>query len=170
MQEEFLPALFGEAVDDGDCRLEFAHFPVKYSGLALPTTVNSAALNHQASKDVCSHLTIALKDETTSEPVKHTQTMAAAKAAIRTSKDSLPEQEIQYQQYQAHHSQKPRNYQVKDEHCNCTRPTTHLCVSTMSRMSQDRKRLRRGLLLQNRVLLQPDLFGKGRAGWSMRQQ
>ena len=94
MQEEFLPALFGEAVDDGDCRLEFAHFPVKYSGLALPTTVNSAALNHPASKDVCSHLTIALKDETTSEPVKHTQTMAAAKAAIRTSKDYLPEQEL----------------------------------------------------------------------------
>ena len=93
MQEEFLPALFGEAVDDGDCRLEFAHFPVKYSGLALPTTVNSAALNHQASKDVCSHLS-ALKDETASEPVTYTHAMAAAKAAIRTSKDSLPEQEL----------------------------------------------------------------------------
>ena len=89
MQEEFLPALFGEAVDDGDCRLEFAHFPVKYSGLALPTTVNSAALNHQASKDVCSHLSIALKDLSTSEPAKHTQTMAAAKATIQTSKEKL---------------------------------------------------------------------------------
>ena len=49
MQEEFLPALFGEAIDDSDYRLELAHLPVKYSGLALPTTANSATLNHQAS-------------------------------------------------------------------------------------------------------------------------
>ena len=37
MQEEFLTALFGEAIDkdDGDYPLELAHLPVKYSGLAL---------------------------------------------------------------------------------------------------------------------------------------
>ena len=67
MLEEFLPALFGEAIDDGDYRLELAHLPVKYSGLALPNTVNSAMLNHQACKNVCSHLISALKDETTFE-------------------------------------------------------------------------------------------------------
>ena len=49
MQEEFLPALSGDAIDDGDYRLELAHLPVKYSGLDLPTTANSATLNHQAS-------------------------------------------------------------------------------------------------------------------------
>ena len=94
MQEEFLPALFGEAIDDSDYRLELAHLPVKYSGLALPNTVNSTTLNHQASKDVCSHLISALKDETTFETAKHTQTMATAKAAIQTSKDILHEWEL----------------------------------------------------------------------------
>ena len=48
MQEEMLPALFGEATDDGEYRLDVAHLPVKYSGLALPNTVNSVTLNHQA--------------------------------------------------------------------------------------------------------------------------
>ena len=48
-----------------------AYFPVKFSGLA-PNTV----------------------DETSCETAKHTQTMAAAKAAIPTSKDSLHEQEF----------------------------------------------------------------------------
>ena len=33
LQEEFIPALFGEAIDDNDYRLEL---PVNYSGLALP--------------------------------------------------------------------------------------------------------------------------------------
>ena len=94
IQEEFLPALFGEAIEDGDYRLELAHLPVKYSGLALPNTVNSATPNHQASKDVCSHLISALKDETTFETANHTQTMATAKAAIRTSRDNLHEQEL----------------------------------------------------------------------------
>ena len=45
MQEEFLPAFSGEATDDSDYRLELTYLPVKYSGLALPTT---AKLNHQA--------------------------------------------------------------------------------------------------------------------------
>ena len=88
------PSAFGEAIDDSDYRLELAHLPVKYSGLALPNTVKSATLNHQASKDVRSHLISALKDETTFETAKHTQAMATAKSAIRTSKDSLHEQEI----------------------------------------------------------------------------
>ena len=65
---------------------------MEYSGLVLPNTVNSATPNHQASIDVCSDLINALKDETTLEPAKHSQTMAAAKAAIRTSRDSLHEQ------------------------------------------------------------------------------
>ena len=56
MQEELLTALFGEAIADGDYCLELAHLPVKYSGLALPNTANSETLNHQSSKDVCSHL------------------------------------------------------------------------------------------------------------------
>ena len=94
MQEEFLPALFGEALGDSDYRLELAHLPVKYSGLALPNTVNSATLNHQATKDACSHLISALKEETTFETAKYTQTMAAAKDAIRLSKDSLYEREL----------------------------------------------------------------------------
>ena len=48
MQDEFLPALLGEALDnDCDYRLELAHLPVKYSGQALPNTVNSATPNHQ---------------------------------------------------------------------------------------------------------------------------
>ena len=51
MQEEFLPALFGEAIDDSDYRLTLAHLPVKYSGLDLPNTVNTAAYpNHGNSK------------------------------------------------------------------------------------------------------------------------
>ena len=41
MQEEYFPALFGEAIDDGDFRLELAHLAVQYSGLALPSTVHS---------------------------------------------------------------------------------------------------------------------------------
>ena len=61
MQEEFIRAHFREAINDSDYELELAHLPVKCSGLALPNTVNSAALNHQASKDVCSHLQCALK-------------------------------------------------------------------------------------------------------------
>ena len=65
MQEEFLPVLFGEAIDDGDYTLKLAHLPVKYSGIALPNTANSATPNHQASKDVCSHLISARNDETT---------------------------------------------------------------------------------------------------------
>ena len=39
IQEEFLPALFGGAIDDGDYWLELV---VKYSRLALPNTANSA--------------------------------------------------------------------------------------------------------------------------------
>ena len=70
------------------------HLPTKYSGLALPNTANSATLNHQASKDVCSHLTSALKDETTFETATHTRIMAAAKAAIRTAKDRRHEWEL----------------------------------------------------------------------------
>ena len=46
---------------------------------------------HQVRKDVCSHLISALKDATTFEVAKHTQSMAAANAAIRTSEDSLHE-------------------------------------------------------------------------------
>ena len=67
---------------------------MKYSGLPLPNTVNSAATNHQASKNVCSHLISALKDETTFETAPHTQTMTEAKTAIQTSKDSLHEREL----------------------------------------------------------------------------
>ena len=70
-QKEILPAPFGEARDDGDHRLELAHFPVKYYGLALPDAVNSVTPNHQARKDVCSHLISALKDETTFETADH---------------------------------------------------------------------------------------------------
>ena len=39
MQAEFLPTLFGAAIDDGEYMRELA---VNYSGLALPNTVNSA--------------------------------------------------------------------------------------------------------------------------------
>ena len=53
--------------------------------------VNSVKPNHQASKDVCSHLMSPLKDWTTFETAKHTRTMAAA---IRASKDCLNEQEL----------------------------------------------------------------------------
>ena len=79
---------------DSDNRPELAHLPVNYAGLALPSTVTSATLFHQASKDVCSHFISALKDETTFETAKHSQTMAAATAAIRTSRDSLHEHEL----------------------------------------------------------------------------
>ena len=48
IREEFLPALFGEAIDDGDYRLEVLHLAVKCSGLALPNTANSATPNQQA--------------------------------------------------------------------------------------------------------------------------
>ena len=92
IQEGFLPALFGEATDEGDYRL--AHIAVIYSGLALPNTVNSATPTHQASKEACSHLISALKDETTFETAKHTQTMAETKAAIGTSRDRLHEKEL----------------------------------------------------------------------------
>ena len=88
LQEEVLPTLFGEAIDDGDSRLELAHLPVKYSGPALTNSVYSAT---QASTEFCSHLISALKDETTIETAKPTQTMAAEKAAIRTSRVSLHE-------------------------------------------------------------------------------
>ena len=57
-------------------------------------TANSATLNHQASKDVCSYLISALKDEVPFETANNTQTMAAAKAAIQTSRCSLHEQEL----------------------------------------------------------------------------
>ena len=43
-----LPALFVEAIDDGDYRLEVLHLAVKCSGLALPNTANSATPNQQA--------------------------------------------------------------------------------------------------------------------------
>ena len=56
-------------------------------------TANSATLNHQASKDVCSYLISALKDEVPFETANNTQTMAVAKAAIRTSRDSLHDQQ-----------------------------------------------------------------------------
>ena len=94
MHEECHHALFGEAIDKIDYRLELAHLPVKYYGLALPNTVNSATPNHQASKDVCSHLISALNDEPIFETAKHTQTMATAKATIRTSKNCLHEHEL----------------------------------------------------------------------------
>ena len=58
IQEEFFPALFGEAIDEeGEYRLELAYLPQKYSGLALPNTVHFATPNPQACIDVCSHLT-----------------------------------------------------------------------------------------------------------------
>ena len=41
-----------------------------------------------------SHLITALKDTTTFEKAKHTQTMAAAKVAIRAFKDCLHEEEL----------------------------------------------------------------------------
>ena len=93
MQEEFLPACFGEAIVEGNNRLEIAHLPAEYFGLTLPSTANSVTPNHQASKDACSHLFSALKDETTFETAKHNQTMAATNATSRTSKDRLHEQE-----------------------------------------------------------------------------
>ena len=61
----------------GKYRLELAHLPVKYAGLALPNTANSATLNHQACKDVCSHFISALKGKTTIETAKQTQAKAA---------------------------------------------------------------------------------------------
>ena len=82
------PSAFGEAIDDSDYRLELAHLPVKYSGLALPNSQS-----HEASRNDFCHLISALNDETTFETAKQTQTMAA-KAAIRTTKDSLHEQEL----------------------------------------------------------------------------
>ena len=99
-------------------QLERAHFPVIHSGLALPNTVKfSATLSHQASNDVWSHLISVLKDETTFETGKQTQTMAAAKAAIRTSKkialtnrnSSASQIQDHTSSNQTHHSQKPRN-------------------------------------------------------------
>ena len=77
MQEEFLPALFGEAIDDGDYWLALAHLTVTYSELALSSTVNSATPIQHARNDICS--ISALKSETTFEIAKHSQTMAAAK-------------------------------------------------------------------------------------------
>ena len=89
MQGALLPVLVGEAIDDGDYRLELAHLPVKY----LDWLYQTKSIPHKASKDVCSHLISALKDATTFGATKRTQTMAAAKAAIRTFKrttDSIP--------------------------------------------------------------------------------
>ena len=109
------PALTGEAIDDNDYQIELKHLPMKYSGLALPNTADSTTLNHQASKDLCSHLISAVKDETTFETGKNTWIMAAAKAAIRTAKDILHEREHHRSNTstkQTQHSQKPRNRQV----------------------------------------------------------
>ena len=82
-----------------DYWLEFTHL----TGLAPPNRVNSATSNHQASKDVCSHLISAPKDEKIFGTAKHTQTTARAKAAIRTSKDSLHKQELK-RSNQRHHA------------------------------------------------------------------
>ena len=54
--------------------------------MAQPNTVNAATPNHRAIIDVCSHRISALNDATPFETASHTQTMAAAKAAVRTSK------------------------------------------------------------------------------------
>ena len=75
---------------DRDCRLGLAHLPMKYSGLYS----GFRNADPQANKGVCSHLISALKDETSFETAKHTQTTATAKAAIRTSRGSLHEQEL----------------------------------------------------------------------------
>ena len=40
-QEEFLPALFGEAIDD--YRIMLTHLPVRYSGLTLPAMSRSSS-------------------------------------------------------------------------------------------------------------------------------
>ena len=74
---------------------ERAQLQANYSGLALPNRVISATPNHQARKDVCSQIS-AQKDVTTFETAKHTQTTATAKAAVRTSRDSLHEQELKH--------------------------------------------------------------------------
>ena len=46
---------------DCDYSLALAYLPVKYSGVALPNTVNSATPKHRVSKDVCKHLIGAVK-------------------------------------------------------------------------------------------------------------
>ena len=79
------------------------HTFLKYSVLALPNTHNSATPNHQASKDVCSHLLSALKDETSFETVQHPLIMAAAKQSSELAKRACTNRsssasQIQYQQ------------------------------------------------------------------------
>ena len=69
MQEEFLPALFGEARDDGDYWLELAQ-PTSSEIVKTSSTKHSQFRNAESSsQDRC--LQLSLKDETTFETAKH---------------------------------------------------------------------------------------------------
>ena len=80
---------FGKAIDDGKRSHTFKRHILDW---LYQNTVNTATPNHYTQKHVCSHLISALENDTTFET--DTQTMAAAKAAIRTSIDWLHEQEL----------------------------------------------------------------------------
>jgi hypothetical protein len=49
ISQAFLPALFGDVLDENDPRLALASLPVKHAGLALPNPVRSSDMNYEAS-------------------------------------------------------------------------------------------------------------------------
>jgi hypothetical protein len=57
ISQAFLPALFGDVLDEDDPRLALANLPVKHAGgLAIPNPVRSSDMNYEASILASSHL------------------------------------------------------------------------------------------------------------------
>jgi hypothetical protein len=61
ISQAFLPALFGDVLDEDDPRQALASLPVKHAGLAIPNPVRSSDMNYEASILASSHLVASVR-------------------------------------------------------------------------------------------------------------
>ena len=78
--ESFLPALFGDQIEQGDYRRSLARLPVKFAGLAIPDPTESAKTNYEASTQTCSHLIAAIRGEKEFKSADHKAVISEVKS------------------------------------------------------------------------------------------
>jgi hypothetical protein len=94
ISQSFLPALFGEDLDDDDYRRRLAALPVKHCGVALQDPTASAKPNYEASTLVNVHLLAALKGNEVFRSADHKAVSREVRSELKTRKKAKDDLEL----------------------------------------------------------------------------
>ena len=82
----FLPALYGESLQNCTYRRNLASLPVKFAGLALPDPTATSESNYEASTLVCSHLLSAFRGSESFSSTDHKSVRTSVTAELKSRK------------------------------------------------------------------------------------